>query len=82
MSETPELAEMRQMIEAARKRFRSRCRAILRKAYEDADVFSTAIGEVSEYQAFDAWVKQVLQRMAESADAEAEAGNADDYHSS
>lgn len=63
MAEPPELIEMRSMIEEARKRFRGKCRGVLRKAYEDADSLSTGIGEISEYQAFDAWVRRVMQEI-------------------
>ena len=61
------LTQVRFQIEDARKRFRAKCRAILKKSYEDADSLSAAIGDVSDYQAFDAWVRKLMQEIAVAA---------------
>lgn len=66
MSEPDPLAEIRDMIEVARKAFRARARSVLFEAYQQADAFSSAIGEVSADQAFDAWAERVAELLKAS----------------
>lgn len=61
---SPEIVEMRTLIEDARKVFRARARAVLFDAYQRADSLSSAIGEVSVDDAFDAWVRELAERLA------------------
>ena len=59
-NENEVLAEIRRTIEDARKQFRARCRAILKQAYDDADSLSSAVGEISSDQAFEAWAQTLI----------------------
>jgi len=60
-----ELRELREMIAVARLRFRARVIDVLKTATQDADSLALAIGEVSEHQAYDAWVRNLMMAIGE-----------------
>jgi hypothetical protein len=56
---------LRSELEIAKMAFRARCRSVLRDAYAEADMLSSAIGTVSVEEAYAAWVTFLTQRLGE-----------------
>ena len=59
----PDLEDLRQAIIAERLRFRDRVTRVLKAATQDADGLALAIGEISPDQAYDAWVKNLIEQI-------------------
>lgn len=66
MSTPEEIRHLQLQIANARQAFRAKARQVLFKAYEDAESISNAIGEVSVDEAWDAWARQVVEKLAQS----------------
>jgi hypothetical protein len=67
MPDIPEdIRHLQGQILNARHAFRARARQVLFKAYEDAETISSAIGTISVDEAWDAWARQVVEKLAQS----------------